>query len=44
MNIIAKFKDGQTAEYTTAVFNLLITDPDTLWVISAETGEVLWGR
>lgn len=41
-NIVAKFKDGREATYTTDVLNLLFTDNDIETVYDQETGEVIF--
>lgn len=40
--ICVKFKNGREVIYTTAIFNLLKTDPEVEWIASEETGEILW--
>ena len=42
--IVAIFKNGSRAEYTTNIFNLLTSDPDTECIYDAETGEVIFER
>lgn len=42
--IVAGFKNGSTANYTSNIFNLLATDPDVEYIIDAETGEVLYSK
>jgi hypothetical protein len=43
MNILAKFRNRpDLIEYTTAILNYLITDPDTEYIINAETGELIY--
>lgn len=43
MNILAKFKNrNDLIEYTTAVYRLLVTDPDIEYILNAETGEVIY--
>lgn len=41
-DIVAKFKDGREATYTTDVLNLLFTDKDIDTVYDLETGEVIF--
>jgi hypothetical protein len=40
--IIVQFKNGQSATYTTNILNLLKSDPDTEYIINAETGELIY--
>lgn len=43
--IIAYFSDGhEPAQYTTAIWYLLVTDPIVKCIIDAETGEVIYER
>lgn len=42
MPIIAYFRDGTEAEYTTDVFFLLVTDPDVVNIVNGITGEVIY--
>ena len=42
MPIIARFRDGTEAEYTTDIFFLLVTDPDVVDIVDGTTGEVLY--
>ena len=43
MEILVKFKDRtETITYTTEVLDLAITDPDTEYILLAETGEVIY--
>lgn len=41
MVVIATFKDGRQVKYTQSVLPLLMTDPDVITVINAETGEII---
>jgi len=40
--IIAEFKNGTRAEYTTDVLQLLFTDPEVVNVTAADTGEIIF--
>ena len=42
--IIAYFRNGNSATYTTNILNLLKTDPDVIDIIDAETGEIIFTR
>jgi hypothetical protein len=42
--ITAHFTNGTTADYTTAIWNLLVTDPDVEFITDGETGEILYAR
>jgi hypothetical protein len=42
--IIVTFKNGTTANYTTQIYNLLVTDPAVEMIVSNETGEILFER
>lgn len=42
--IIVTFKNGLDATYTMDIFELLKTDPDTITIIDALTGELLFCR
>lgn len=44
VEIIATFRDGSAAIYTTNIFNLLASDPEVENIINAETGEVVFYR
>lgn len=39
-SIAVTFKNGSTADYSTDIFSLLVSDPATDEIISNETGEV----
>ncbi len=39
--ITAVFKDGTEANYTTAIIDLLKSDPGVAYIIDASTGELL---
>ena len=39
-SITAIFKNGTSADYTTDIFSLLVSDPCTKEIISNETGEL----
>jgi len=39
-SITATFKNGTSADYTTDIFSLLVSDPCTKEIVSNETGEV----
>jgi hypothetical protein len=39
--ILATFKDGRTAPFTTSVLRLMLTDPDVIKIVKEETGEIL---
>lgn len=41
-NIVAKFRDGREANYTTDILNMLLTDEDIDTVYDQETGEVIF--
>ena len=41
-SITATFKNGTSADYTTDIFSLLVSDPATAEIISNETGEVYY--
>lgn len=40
-DVVAVFKDGRKATYTTAIIHLLKTDPAIEYVYDAMTGEIL---
>ena len=45
MEILVKFKNiTELVPYTTEVLDLAITDPDTEYILLAETGEVIFDR
>ena len=45
MEILVKFKIiTELVPYTTEVLDLAITDPDTEYILLAETGEVIFDR
>lgn len=45
MEILVKFKNiTELVPYTTEVLDLVITDPDTEYILLAETGEVIFDR
>ena len=45
MNILAKFKQRDDyVNYTTAIYWLLVTDPDCTEILNAETGEILYSQ
>ena len=44
MEILVYFVGGQSAVYTTAIWDLLITAPEVEIICSATTGEVIWER
>ena len=44
MEILAKFRDGREAVYTTGIFELLVTDPFVEWIVDANTGEILYEK
>jgi hypothetical protein len=42
-NILAKFRNrNELIEYTTNVYNLLITDSEIEYILDAETGEIIF--
>jgi len=41
-SIAVTFKNGSTADYSTDIFSLLVSDPATAEIISNETGEVYY--
>jgi hypothetical protein len=40
--IIAYFKDGSKADYTMAIYGLLITDRGIRDIVDGETGEIIY--
>ncbi len=42
--ITAYFRNGRAVTYTTAILELLKTDPDVAYIMDDETGEVLYIR
>ena len=42
--IVAVFRSGRECEYTTNIYNLLITDPDIVTIYDYETGEILFTK
>lgn len=40
--VIVKFKNGQIANYTTNILELLKRDTDTEYIMNAETGEIIY--
>ena len=44
MIITALFVNGRTVDYTTAIYNLLITDPEVLMITEKNTGTILYKR
>jgi hypothetical protein len=36
-----KFKDGRQCLYTIRVLELLLTDPDVIEIVNADTGEIV---
>lgn len=42
--ITVYFRNGSSAEYTTNIWGLLVTDPTVECITSAETGEILFER
>lgn len=41
-SITATFKNGTSADYTTDIFSLLVSDPCTKEIVSNETGEIYY--
>ena len=42
--IVAGFANGSTGEYTTEIFDLLKSDPATVYIYDAETGEIIYTK
>lgn len=43
--LLVKFSGrADCIEYTAAVWDLLVTDPETQYILDGETGEVLWAK
>ena len=42
MEIIVTFKNGRKVNYTMNIYNLLMTDPDVMEIMDANTGEMLY--
>ena len=41
--ITAHFVDGSTADYTIAIYDLLITDKAVEYITDSNTGEIIYG-
>lgn len=44
MKITIYFKNHEPAVYTMRIYNLAVTDPDVVMIVSNETGEILFER
>ena len=44
MIITVLFVNGRKVDYTTAIYNLLITDPEVLMITEKSTGAILYKR
>lgn len=42
--IVAVLKSGREGNYTTNIYNLLVSDPDVITIYDAMTGEIMFSR